>query len=49
VFPVSVVVGAAGGGVPLRAVPVLSWCLEVSLGGILIINTNSTESNNNSG
>jgi len=26
--------GCAGGGVPLRAVPVLSWCGEVSLGGI---------------
>ena len=37
VFPVSVVVGAAGGGVPLGAVPALSWCGEVSLGGIHII------------
>ena len=27
------VVGAAGGGVPLGAVLVLSWCGEVSLGG----------------
>jgi len=26
--------GCAGGGVPLGAVPVLSWCGEVSLGGI---------------
>ena len=25
--------GCAGGGVPLGAVPVLSWCGEVSLGG----------------
>jgi len=25
--------GCAGGGVPLWAVPVLSWCGEVSLGG----------------
>jgi len=25
--------GCASGGVPLRAVPVLSWCGEVSLGG----------------
>ena len=38
-FPVSAVVGGggggcAGGGVPLGAVPVLSWCGEVSLGGI---------------
>ena len=29
--------GCAGGGVPLGAVPALSWCGEVSLGGILII------------
>ena len=29
--------GCPGGGVPLRAVLVLSWCGEVSLGGILII------------
>jgi len=29
--------GCAGGGVPLGAVPALSWCEEVSLGGILII------------
>jgi len=29
--------GCAGGGVPLGAVLVLSWCGEVSLGGILII------------
>ena len=39
VFPVSAVVGAS---VPaavcqLGAVPALSWCGEVSLGGILII------------
>jgi len=27
VFSVSVVVGAAGGGVPLGAVPALSWCV----------------------
>jgi len=36
VFPVSVVVNgcAAGGGVPLvGAVPALSWCGEVYLGG----------------
>jgi len=35
VFPVSVVVGGgcAGGGVPLGAVPALSWCEEVALGG----------------
>ena len=34
VFPVSAVVGAAAGdSVPLGAVPVLSWCGEVSLGG----------------
>jgi len=26
--------GCAGGGVPLGAVPVLSWCGEVSLGGM---------------
>jgi len=26
--------GCAGGGVPLGAVPVLSWCGEMSLGGI---------------
>jgi len=26
--------GCAGGGVPLGAVPALSWCGEVSLGGI---------------
>ena len=26
--------GCAGGGLPLGAVPVLSWCGEVSLGGI---------------
>jgi len=26
--------GCIGGGVPLGAVPVLSWCGEVSLGGI---------------
>jgi len=26
--------GCAGGGVPLGTVPVLSWCGEVSLGGI---------------
>jgi len=34
-FPLSVVVegGCAGGGVPLGAVPVLSWCGEVPLGG----------------
>jgi len=25
--------GVAGGGVPLGAMPVLSWCGEVSLGG----------------
>jgi len=33
--PLSVVVGAgcAGGGVPLGAVPALSWWGEVSLGG----------------
>jgi len=29
--------GCAGGGVPLGAVPALSWCGEVSLGGIHII------------
>jgi len=29
--------GCAGGGVPLGAVLVLSWCGELSLGGILII------------
>ena len=29
--------GCAGVGVPLGAVPALSWCGEVSLGGILII------------
>jgi len=29
--------GCAGGGEPLRAVLVLFWCGEVSLGGILII------------
>ena len=29
--------GCAGGGVPLEAVPALSWCGEVSLGGIRII------------
>ena len=29
--------GCAGGGVPLRAVPALSWCGEVSLGGKHII------------
>ena len=29
--------GSAGGGVPLGAVPALSWRGEVSLGGILII------------
>jgi len=29
--------GCAGGGVPLGAVPALSWCEEVSLGGIHII------------
>ena len=28
--------GGAGGGVPLGAVPALSWCGEVSLGGIHI-------------
>ena len=28
--------GCAGGGVPLGAVLMLSWCAEVSLGGILI-------------
>ena len=28
--------GCAGGGVPLGAVPALSWCGEVSLEGILI-------------
>ena len=33
VFPVYVVVGAAGGGVPLGGVLVLSWCGEVALGG----------------
>jgi len=34
-FPVSVVVvgGCAGGGVPLGAMPALSWCGEVSFGG----------------
>ena len=26
--------GCTGGGVPLGAVPVLSWCGEVSLGGV---------------
>jgi len=31
--------GCAGGGVPLGAVLVLSWCGEVSLGGILINHT----------
>jgi len=31
--------GCAGGGVPLGAVPALSWCGEVSLGGIIIIIT----------
>jgi len=30
--------GCAGGGVPLGVVPALSWCGEVSLEGILIIN-----------
>ena len=32
--------GCAGGGVPLGAVPALSWCGEVSLGGkhIIILN-----------
>jgi len=29
--------GCAGGGVTLGAVPALSWCGEVSLGGIRII------------
>jgi len=29
--------GCAGGGVPLEAVPALSWCGEVSLGGKYII------------
>jgi len=29
--------GCADGGVPLGAVLVLSWCGEVSLGGVLII------------
>jgi len=29
--------GCAGGGVPLGAVSALSWCAEVSLGGIHII------------
>jgi len=29
--------GCAGGGVPLGAVPALSWCGEVSLGGKHII------------
>jgi len=29
--------GCAGGSVPLGTVLVLSWCGEVSLGGILII------------
>jgi len=29
--------GCTGGGVPLRAVTALSWCGEVSLGGIHII------------
>ena len=33
--PVSVVVEAVGAGVPLEAVPALSWCREVCLGGIL--------------
>jgi len=28
--------GCAGGGVPLGAVPALSWCGEVCLGGIHI-------------
>jgi len=27
--------GCAGGGVPLGAVPVLSWCGEVSLAGVM--------------
>jgi len=36
--------GCAGGGVPLGAVPALSWCGEVSLGGLLIINQTSTAS-----
>ena len=31
--------GCAGDGVPLGAVPVLSWCGEVSLGGYTIIIT----------
>jgi len=31
--PMSAVVWAADGGVPLGAVPVLSWCGQVSLGG----------------
>jgi len=31
--------GCAGGGVPLEAVLTLSWCGEVSLGGILIISS----------
>jgi len=44
VFPLSVVVGAAGSGVPLVAVPALSWCREVSLRGIhIIISTISTK------
>ena len=46
VFSVSVVVGAAvrcaGGGVPLGAVPALSWCREVSLGSIRILRVDPT-------
>jgi len=38
--------GCAGGGVPLGAVPVLSWCGEVSLGGIQSSSADNTHNNN---
>ena len=34
--------GCAGGGVPLGTVPALSWCGDVSLGGIHIISSPHT-------
>jgi len=39
--------GCAGGGVPLGAVPVLSWCGEVSLGGIQSSSSTTTANNTN--
>jgi len=36
-------------GVPLEALPALSWCAEVSLGGTLIITSTAMELTQTSG